>query len=134
MTMTGHCLCGQFSYSAEGEPQMTLVCHCDHCQRQSGSAFSIIVGVPDAAITSEGALKSYEDHGESGNTVERKFCPDCGSPVLTTIPAMPGMTWIKAGTLDERTDLEPQMHIWCQSAQGWAVPEDGKPHFEKNPG
>jgi hypothetical protein len=41
----GSCLCGSVKYSSDSEPVMTAVCHCENCQRQTGTAFSIIVGV-----------------------------------------------------------------------------------------
>ena len=50
MKMTGHCLCGAVSYSAEAEPVVQAVCHCADCQRQSGSPYTVIVGVPRAAL------------------------------------------------------------------------------------
>jgi hypothetical protein len=39
--LTGRCLCGSVTYRLTGEPMATVVCHCNHCQRQSGAAFSV---------------------------------------------------------------------------------------------
>ena len=67
--------------------------------------------------------------GDSGQPVYRHFCPDCGSPVLTDMPkaGAQGIIFIKAGTLDEVSDLKPATHYWTDSAQGWApFPPDGK--------
>jgi hypothetical protein len=44
--MTGGCLCGQVRYSASVDPTIVVVCHCKDCQKQSGTAFSVEVGVP----------------------------------------------------------------------------------------
>lgn len=38
----GGCLCGAVRYTCAAEPVMTAICQCTHCQRQSGSAFSVI--------------------------------------------------------------------------------------------
>jgi hypothetical protein len=133
MSLTGHCLCGQFSFTADAEPQFTAVCHCRNCQRQSGSALSIIVGVPDASLTTSGSLKTYEDTADSGAKVNRKFCPECGSPIFSVIPSAPGLTWIKAGTLDDVDGLAPQAHLWCKSAQPWVDIDEELPQFEANP-
>src|SRR5687768_15734380 len=46
----GSCLCGGVRYESAAEPLMTAVCHCENCQRQSGTAFSIIVGVPAGSL------------------------------------------------------------------------------------
>ncbi|NVD27041.1 GFA family protein [Parasphingorhabdus flavimaris] len=119
MTMTGQCLCGAISYKIEGELQMCGVCHCKNCQRQAGSAYSVLFGVADDDIELSGDLASYEDHGDSGNIVYRHFCGTCGSPVKTSLPSQPGMTYIKAGTLDDSSVVDPQIHFWTRSKQAW---------------
>ncbi len=131
--LTGGCLCGKVRYSSKAAPQMTMVCHCKNCQKQAGSSFSIIVGAAEEGFELTGTLKTYEDHGDSGRPVLRKFCPECGSPVITTIPAMPGRVFIKAGTLDDTSWLAPQTHIYCDSMQPWVKLDEATPRFAKNP-
>lgn len=133
MKLRGRCLCGHVSYEVTGEPAFTGVCHCANCQRQSGSAFSIIVAVPSTAVTRSGELKTYNDRGASGAGVQRLFCPDCGSPVFSILESMPGMTFIKAGTLDDTSWLEPRFSVWCKSAQPWLKVEVGGSNFAENP-
>lgn len=121
----GGCLCGQVRYCVSAEEAQTIVCHCRHCQKQSGSAFSIMVIAPRAGFTLSGELGSHVDRGDSGATVLRKFCPVCGSSVLSEPQAMPTLIGIKAGTLDNVSQLKPQVHVWCSSAQPWiALPGD----------
>lgn len=117
MKRTGQCLCGDVHYEVEGEPILTATCHCKNCQRQAGSALSIIAGFPPTAVSVDGELKAYADTGESGGSVIRKFCPNCGSPILSEISG--GMLFIKAGTFDETDWLEPTVHFWTKSAQSW---------------
>jgi hypothetical protein len=133
MTMSGQCLCGQYSYTIDAEPMMTAVCHCKSCQRQSGSAFSTNVGVPEAAIQGEGTLTAFEETAESGNMVHRHFCATCGSPVYSTLSASPGLAFVKAGTLDDTSALAPQVNIWCKSAQDWVTMDESLPRFDANP-
>jgi len=131
--LRGGCLCGQVRYDAQGEPVFQAVCHCKNCQKQAGSAFSVIVAAPLAAMTFTGELTTYDDHGETGGVVHRRFCPRCGSPILSETAAAPGLALIKAGTLDDATWLDPKMHVWCASAQPWILfPEDAM-RFERNP-
>jgi hypothetical protein len=62
---------------------MPLNCHCRDCQRASGSAYAALLDVPIAAFTlTRGTLKYHRVTGESGKTLDRGFCPDCGSPVV----------------------------------------------------
>ena len=121
-SIVGGCLCGAVRYHAEGEPAAVAICHCDDCQRQSGAAFSVnvLVMMDDLTIDGANALKSYETIGEeTGEPRQRRFCGTCGSPVITELAEMEGMTAIKAGTLDDRSWLVPEMDLWCDSKQSW---------------
>ena len=69
MTITGGCLCGAVRYTCESDPLLCVTCHCKNCQRQAGSALSVIIGVPEDAVSFEGALKTYNDTGDSGATL-----------------------------------------------------------------
>jgi hypothetical protein len=74
-----------------------------------------------------GTLKTFEDSGTSGQTVYRRFCPECGSPVLTDTPAAEaqGLIFIKGGTADDAQLLQPSTHYWTERAHGWITfPED----------
>ena len=96
--ITGSCLCGSVSYTCSSDPAMTAVCHCKNCQKQTGTSFSLIVGVPESDLTLNGqeSLAEYKDQGESGGLVYRRFCRNCGSPVLSIVESVPGVAFIKA--------------------------------------
>ena len=119
--LSGSCLCGNVRYDSDAEPLFTVICHCTNCQKQSGSAFSTIVGVPKEAVTVEGEdkLADYIDRSEAGDAVRRRFCRNCGSPVFSVVKSLPDVTIIKAGTLEDRSWIEPVSHVWCRSAQPW---------------
>ena len=133
MALKGGCLCGQIRYESSADPLFTAVCHCTNCQRQAGAAFSIIVGVPSESVSITGTLKTFDDRGDSGGIVHRQFCPECGSPIFSLIPDMPGVNIIKAGTLDDVSGLAPQMQVWCQSAHPWLTLDPNIPQFAQNP-
>jgi hypothetical protein len=131
--LTGRCLCGQVQYTANADPAIIAVCHCKNCQKQTGTAFSVMVGIPKSALSIQGKLKRFRDTGDSGQAVDRNFCPECGSPIITDVAVMPELTFIKAGTLDDTSWLDPKMHIYCDSAQHWSrIPEDSQT-FAKMP-
>ena len=131
--MTGGCLCGQVRYSANVEPAIVAVCHCKNCQKQTGTAFSVLVGVPKAAISVQGNLKTFHDTGDSGQPVDRNFCPECGSPIISDVAVMPDLRFIKAGTLDDTSWLDPKMHVYCDSAEPWTPIPEGSQKFGKMP-
>jgi hypothetical protein len=132
--IVGGCLCGGVRYEGEAEPVLTAVCHCTHCQKQTSSAFSVLVVLPKGVLRTEGLdLAAFEDVGSSGQPVLRKFCPRCGSPVVADVAVTPEWDWLMAGTLDDPSWLKPQMNIWCSSAQPWVSMDDAVPAFEGAP-
>ena len=97
-----------------------------------GSAFSVNVVVPAPSLTWQGqSLASYADKGESGKPLSRKFCRNCGSSLATETEALPGAIIIKAGTLDDKSWLKPNYHLWTNSAQPWVRIEPGAKTFPK---
>ncbi|MGN6453970.1 MAG: GFA family protein [Steroidobacteraceae bacterium] len=132
--INGSCLCGQIRYSAKVEPAFVAVCHCKNCQKQAGTAFSVLVAVPKSSLSIQGRLKTFQDVGDSGQAVLRNFCPDCGSPITSDVAVMPELVFIKAGTLEDTSWLDPKMHVYCDSAQRWTPLPEGSQTFAKMPG
>jgi hypothetical protein len=131
---SGHCLCGAVHYEYSADPAVIALCHCDDCQRQSGSSFSVNVGVPCEGMTVTGeALKTYVTVGtDSGQERERKFCGECGSPLFTVLAEMPELAFIKAGTLDDRSAVLPQLEVWCERAQPWVAESEERGRFPRD--
>jgi hypothetical protein len=129
----GGCLCGSVRYTLDSDPVMTAVCHCTHCQKQSGSVFSANIAVPDTAYQQQGETRIYQDRGDSGQSVYRHFCPSCGSPILSRLASMPGLTLVKAGTLDDPSGLTPLMEFYADHAADWVSPVVGAQRFGQGP-
>ncbi|AOH83276.1 hypothetical protein AWL63_04110 [Sphingomonas panacis] len=122
--LTGKCLCGDVRYSLTQEPLGSGICHCTHCARQSGSLMSMVCVVPSNAFQLEqGELTVYQDIADSGNTVLRKFCRRCGSPIVSELLSRPGVLYVKAGTLDDWHRFQPKLEIYRSRAAEWF------PHF-----
>jgi hypothetical protein len=96
----GGCLCGAVRYVLKGEPQAAAICHCTHCQKQSGSLFSFNLFISEAHYEQRGETIVYEDRGDSGHPSYRHYCGSCGSPIITKVSTLPGRVQAKAGTLD----------------------------------
>lgn len=83
----------------------------------------------------EELLKTYADSDTgSGRTIHRKFCPNCGSPILATIPGRTDICGITAGTFDgEVSDAwKPQLEVMCKDRPKW-LPDTGLKQFETTP-
>ena len=132
--VAGSCLCGNVKYQSDAEPQMVAICHCTHCQKASGSAFSVNLGMPADSMHITGKPTTYEDVGTSGKPVLRMFCAKCGSSIATDAKAFPGVLFVKAGTLDDTSWVHPGLEIWTGSAQEWVAPCAEAQRFPANPG
>ena len=124
MDNTGQCLCGSASYSISSEPVLVGVCHCKDCQRFTGSAFSFLVAVVEEDLKIEGEVKTFSKPGDSGQLIERVFCPYCGSSLLEVAATRPGLVLLNGGTLDSSEKLTPSMQIYCDRELHWAKLSD----------
>jgi hypothetical protein len=134
--MTGHCLCGNVTYEITEEPVAQAFCYCQDCQRQTSSPFSVVIGVPVEGFKVEGeSLSSIVTQGEvHGGPTRRYFCSACGSPIYSAVEAMPDVIYVKAGTLDDASWLQPHAEVFTRSAMPWAPHLEGAPRFETMPG
>lgn len=127
---TGHCLCGAITYRFDAEPTGVVLCHCDDCQRHTGSAFSQNVLVARDAVKIEGTPQVHHTTGTAnGHLRDRLFCGDCGTPIFTILHEHPETLIVKAGTLDDRTGLTPTADVWWRRAQDWLTPHPTRPRF-----
>jgi hypothetical protein len=90
---------------------------------------------PCSVIITGASLATYEDRsGASGNPFFRTFCSRCGSPISGSGAAYSGLTFLKAGTLDDPSWVKPNAHIWCSDKQPWVMIEEGVAQYPRNPG
>ena len=111
------------TYEVTGDLIVTAVCHCHRCQRQGGSAFSVNLIVHESQLAVDGELTTYVETGEhdDGEYVRRRFCGTCGSPIVSELVMSEGIVAVKAGTLDDPTDVQPTMQAWCVDRQPWVT-------------
>lgn len=133
-TVHGGCLCGNIRYSYAGEIGGAGICHCEDCRRITGSAFNISIGLDMSGFTVDsGEPRAFTSQSERGNSLNRHFCGNCGSPLFTTFPAQPDRVFVKAGSLDDPALVKPALQAWTGSAVSWSRVDDNLPSFEKDP-
>jgi hypothetical protein len=99
---------------------LSVLCHCRDCQRSTGSGYAAELGVLESGFSFvKGTPRYHAVKGDSGNTVRRGFCPDCGSPLVADSSGRPGFLAIQAGSLDDPTRFRPTHHVYSSSAQPW---------------
>lgn len=133
--ITGGCLCGNIRYSVSQPVEKIIACHCTHCQKASGTGASHNAVVSSSAVTfTAGKPKLYADTAQSGNTLNRYFCADCGSPIYSQRAQVPEMMVLKVGTLDDPRELKLVMNIWTNSARPWMhIDPASECHIENRP-
>lgn len=133
MKVSGNCLCGAVSVAAEGEPFFVGKCYCTDCQRGSGGGHTTVVALQDSGVSVSGTVTKFVGKGDSGHAVTRAFCPTCGSRIYTQAAAMPGVTMLAAGILNEPAAVVPGMSIYAASAAHWDQPPAHIPSFPGMP-
>jgi adhesin HecA-like repeat protein len=131
-TLTGSCLCGAIRYTISAPVHELRACHCTHCQKASGAGGSVNAVVPsDAFKITQGTPKRYAGKADSGRTLYRHFCGDCGSPIYSQRETNPGMVVVRAGGIDNAGDMKITAHIWTNSARPWSYMD---PAATRHPG
>lgn len=108
---TGRCACGAVTYEFSDAPDFVANCYCRDCQRSSGSVMASYfrIAVDDFRLLS-GRTRSYSYVADSGNTLVRSFCPECGARLFNEqLSGFPGKMFVMLGSLDEPERIEPPM-------------------------
>jgi len=132
-SVKGSCACGAVHYECSADPIFTANCHCRDCQRAGGAGFESVLGVPKDAVKITGQVKYFDVKGDSGKTISRGFCPNCGSRLFSLLDAAPALMGIAAGSLDDPASYKPGMNIYTASAQPWTHMDPALPKFPKMP-
>ncbi len=131
----GGCQCGAIRYRLRQEPMTLYACHCRSCQKQSAGAFGLSLRMERSGVEFSGASpRIWRTAGDSGTPKLCAFCAECGTRLYHTGENPNDPLTIKAGSLDETSDIEPVSHLWTIRAQRWTRPlleRDGG--FEREP-
>ena len=126
----GGCACGEVRYSLASDPLFTHCCHCLSCQRQTGSAFVINLLIEtDRVELLAGDAQPVEVPRDDGSKQKIFRCPTCQVAVYSQY-TRPQVRYVRGGTLDEPSSVEPDVHIFTTSKQPWIILPDSAPAFE----
>ncbi|WP_296584292.1 GFA family protein [Xanthobacter sp.] len=124
--LEGGCLCGRMRYRLE-RVKSAYWCHCTMCRRASGSAALPWVSVAREDVT---FLSGTPAVFESSPGVARRFCGNCGSPIVFDMVRESDVD-VTIGTLDDPDRVTPTHHIWFSSALHMAEDlGEGLPHYD----
>jgi len=128
--MEGGCACGEVRYRLGSPPLFVHCCHCLNCQRQTGSAFVINVLIERGRVESLGREPERVPVPRTPSTKRQQVyrCARCKTAVWSTFTRK-DVLFVRAGTLDDPSAVEPDVHIFTRSKVPWLVLPESTPAF-----
>ena len=127
----GSCLCGTVRFEVKGDFDSFYLCHCQHCQKDTGSAHGANLFSQSAKLvwlSGEAAVTSFT---LSGTRHTKSFCKLCGSALPNTQVA--GLLVVPAGCLDTEVSMASTAHIFSSSKAVWDGESGPVPKFDGHP-
>jgi hypothetical protein len=81
----------------------------------------------------EGALTPWSRVSEQGITNTRYSCASCGNIMYGIGDTSPELAKLQAGTLEDTSEVEPEVHMWTITKQPWLVLPERVKKFETQP-
>jgi hypothetical protein len=131
---SGQCACGAVKFEFNADPTFIADCYCKDCQKASGGAMATFFGIPqdDFKIIS-GEPKAFHYIAESGNGLDRNFCPECGARLFTTnLEGFPGTVFVTIGSLDSADGIQLTLEMFTKRRLKWTRHLD-VPQFSSMP-
>jgi hypothetical protein len=133
MLIEGGCLCGAVRFRSTAGPIITRTCWCRLCQYLGAGSATVSACFPREEVTIEGLTADYPSVSDGGNTMHRRFCPTCGTPLFSEAESRPHLIFIRVGALDDPSFTTPAASIWTAQAPVWACIDPAIPNIEGQP-
>jgi len=119
--LAAECACGAVHLTFAGKVLSMFMCSCDDCQRASGTGHSTIVLARPSDVKVTGETRSFSRPSDSGATLTRSFCPECGTPILARSSRAPDVLMLPAGFFGSATAgwYVPNQLIFARSHRDW---------------
>lgn len=132
--LTGGCGCGAITFQIDAPPTGATYCHCNRCQRRTGTAASAQVNLARGSfriLTGEDRLAAWRP----GNGFDKWFCGACGSSLFSRNSEDPDQASVRFGALDRDPGVRPSARQFVAYAAAWEpIPDDGLPRYpERRP-
>jgi hypothetical protein len=127
----GGCACGAVRYRMHSAPMFVHCCHCKDCQRQTGSAFALNALIEaDRVDVKSGEVRPSPMPTDSGRPHNIFRCTNCGTAVWSEYGGLTALRFVRVGTLDDPSGIQPDVHIYTRSRLPWVTLPAGVPAFE----
>ena len=130
MERLAQCHCGSLRATTSGEPSDVGICHCQACQRRTGTLAGSVAAFAKAQVKIEGHTRIFERNGQSGRKVRFYFCPDCGTSLYWEAEARPDMYILAVGAFADPNFPAPSVSIFEESKHAWMQLPEGMNRFQ----
>ena len=128
---TGSCGCGKVTYQLSSAPMFVHCCHCQECQKQTGSAYVLNTIIEADRVSWKGETTEHTLDTPSGKGQIINRCASCGTAVFSSYLIRLGkLRYIRVGTLDNPDLCPPDAQIFTASKQAWVLLNQDIPIFE----
>jgi hypothetical protein len=105
---TAQCICGAVKFAFDRDPDFVANCHSLE-------------------------PKAHRYIGDSGKTLDRNFCPECGSRIFSSnLESFPGLVFVMLDSLDRPEVIAPKLEMFTRRRLKWNKPLD-LPQFDGMP-
>lgn len=130
---TGRCQCGAVHYTISSAPLRMAQCHCEDCQRITGTGHASNAFFREEDVNIEGDVAEYIADADSGNQIRFAFCGTCGSRLWKRSSGRPGILNMAVGCMDDKSWYQPQAVLYTRNAPAWDLTDPDLPRFDAMP-
>jgi len=130
---TGSCLCGTVRYEIAGNFESFYLCHCAYCRKDTGSAHASNLFSTIAELKWISGQNKIATYNLPSTKHVKSFCLICGS-ALPNMQNDGNLLVVPAGSLDVKTGLTPNAHIFFASKADWDQDLEFLPTMDGAPG
>jgi hypothetical protein len=129
--LTGGCSCGQVRYELLDKPMRVHCCHCNDCQRHTGSAFVLNAIIESSAIKMLCGKPEAVPVRRASGPHDIYRCPKCKVALWSVYGGRSQIRFVRVGTLDHPSAIRPDIHIYTETKVPWLKLPKGTPSFRE---
>ncbi len=134
MSIKAQCACKAVSIELAGNPIRCFICHCDYCQRMTGSVGNAVAAFRESEVLSISDAYELDPEMEKWPGVKRYVCPKCYSNVHWVNPkAYPDTRLVSLGCLENPSAFELSSTVQNQHRPTWCPELDAPDAFDAYP-
>jgi hypothetical protein len=127
--VTGSCLCGAVCFEVDDDFRHLNLCHCDQCQKATGSAHASNLFTDPGNIRWTKGKDYVKRFDVPDRSISNAFCTECGSG-LPYVSKTGAALVVQAGTLNDPFTSSPVVRniFWSERAHWYDVATAAEQH------